>query len=95
MGNKLYPVKSLVENVTYTDTITDPELAMLYRWERRGDVQYMSIAAIKAMYANHPNYRNWVLPDDNEALTALGMTLDDAERIKAAADKGNRKRGWF
>lgn len=95
MENKLFPVKSLVPSVNYSDTISDPELATVYHWDKRGDVQYMSIRTIQIMYGNHPNYRNWVLPDDNEALTALGMTRADYDRIKAAADKASRKHAWF
>ena len=92
MENKLYAVKSLVPNVNYTDVMTDPELAMVYRWAKCGDMQYMSLDAIKAMYANYPNYRSWVLPVDTEALIALGIKLDEAERIKAAAEKMNKRR---
>lgn len=95
MENKLYSVRALVAGIHYTDIYSDPDVPERYIWEQVGDIQHMSLNQIKIMYGNHPNYWNWVLPDDNEALTALGMTRADYDRIKAAADKANRKHAWF
>lgn len=79
--NTMITMIALVPNVNYTDT-SDPDIPEHFHWQHRGDTQEMTLAQVKAMFNQKPNYKNWLMPTSKEVIATLGLSEEHYATIQ-------------